>query len=253
MRKRTASRYAGRYHQAPPTSRSRAADVSPPWLGESNAVPRKSNIVQRLANRQPGAAGASPPWVCKPRLQRQCAGFFAQTRARLSARPRRCVADDGCIRVNKHHGGLTPPALVHRVPQTGCRRRWTSIRGSFRFSRGANAPRSCVAGRMSAGEKDFSDAPTPFAGHTRTRTEAADVSTPWLGEPDAVPRKSREPAAVNRTRTGDCPAGADDASPPWVWKRFCTDTSAIVRKTADGVCACVWMTVASALIGTTGG
>jgi hypothetical protein len=45
---------------------------------------------------------------------------------------------------------------------------------------------------------------------------------------------------------------AAGVSPPWVWKRLCTDTSAIVRKTADGVCACVWMTVASALIGTTG-
>jgi hypothetical protein len=46
----------------------RAADVSPPWFGEPTAVPRKSNIVRRLANAQPGAAGVSPPWVGEPNI-----------------------------------------------------------------------------------------------------------------------------------------------------------------------------------------
>jgi hypothetical protein len=44
----------------------RAAGVSPPWLGEPHAVPRESNIVQRLANTQPRAAGVSPPWLGEP-------------------------------------------------------------------------------------------------------------------------------------------------------------------------------------------
>jgi hypothetical protein len=40
----------------------RAAGVSPPWLGEPHAVPRESNIVQRLPNTKSRAAGVSPPW-----------------------------------------------------------------------------------------------------------------------------------------------------------------------------------------------
>jgi hypothetical protein len=41
----------------------RAAGVSPPWLGERDAVPRESNIVQRLASTRSGATGVSPSWL----------------------------------------------------------------------------------------------------------------------------------------------------------------------------------------------
>jgi hypothetical protein len=137
MRKRTASRYAGRYHQAPPTSRSRAADVSPPCLGEPDAVPRKSNIVQRLANPQPGAAGVSPPWVWK-RFCTDTSAIVRQTAEGV------CVCVDGrCIRVNRYHGGLTPRALAYRVPQTAGQRWWTSSAARF-VSHGGLTPPALV-------------------------------------------------------------------------------------------------------------
>jgi hypothetical protein len=44
----------------------RATSVSPPWFGEPNIVQRESNIVRRLANAKPGAAGVSPPWFGEP-------------------------------------------------------------------------------------------------------------------------------------------------------------------------------------------
>ncbi len=50
----------------------RAAGVSPPWFGEPNAVPRESNIVQRLSNAQSRAAGVSPPWAWETHLQERC-------------------------------------------------------------------------------------------------------------------------------------------------------------------------------------
>jgi hypothetical protein len=81
-----------------------------------------------------------------------------------------------------HHGGLYAP---RSCVQIGDRRRWTSIRGSFRFSRGAYAPRSCHAVRMSAGEKRF------FSMHKRT------------------PKKSggREPAVGSQTASATAMRG----------------------------------------------
>ncbi len=64
-----------------------------------------------------------------------------------------------------------------------------------------------------------------------TRPAAAGVSPPWLGEPNAVPGESSIVQRLANRRPG-----AADVSPPWVWKHVCVDTSAIVRKTADGEC-----------------
>jgi hypothetical protein len=76
------------------------------------------------SNRQSRAAGVSPPWVCKPRLQRQCAGFPV-SRSHTDCTPRgayaprswvhaRHIACDVRFRfatADVPHGGLTPPAL----------------------------------------------------------------------------------------------------------------------------------------------
>jgi hypothetical protein len=92
---------------------------------DTDAVPRESSIVRPPTNGQRrGAAGVSPPWICKPRLQWQCDELP-------------CFA---C-------------ACAECIP------------------RGAYAPRSCVAVRMSADEK------ASFAMHERTFTGAVGVSS----------------------------------------------------------------------------
>jgi len=70
-----------------------AAGVSPPWLGERDAVPRESNIVQRLASTRSGAVGVSPPWL---------GNVLAVMNAFLRT---------GTL---AHHGWLTPAALGAR-------------------------------------------------------------------------------------------------------------------------------------------
>jgi hypothetical protein len=77
---------------------------------------------------------------------------------------------------------------------------------TFCFTRGADAPRSCVGVRTSFGEK------TIFAMHKRTPgSGAAGVSPPWLGHTIGVPRE----ANVVQRRANTRP-GAAIVSPPWV-------------------------------------
>jgi hypothetical protein len=118
-----------------------------------------------------------------------------------------------CSSGQAYHGGLTPPALVlqcegvpakndfcdarthvrrsgGRQPAVGVGKTFTQTKARLfgrpptvrvpmavafasRLTRGANAPRSCVAVRTFAGEK------TIFAMHERTSTRAANVSPPW--------------------------------------------------------------------------
>jgi hypothetical protein len=43
----------------------RSGGRQPAVVGDTDAMPGKSNIAQRLTNTQPGAAGVSPPWSAK--------------------------------------------------------------------------------------------------------------------------------------------------------------------------------------------
>jgi hypothetical protein len=86
----------------------RAAGVSPPWFGEPHTVPRKSNIVQRLANTRSRAAGVSPPSF----------GNTLATAFRLSDRPVVVTGESRfrfCKRGSLTTAGSRQPLLVHDV------------------------------------------------------------------------------------------------------------------------------------------
>jgi hypothetical protein len=55
-------------HKRTPT---RAAGVSPPWVGKPNAVRRKSPTIRPRCDARTRAAGVSPPWYRKSHLQRR--------------------------------------------------------------------------------------------------------------------------------------------------------------------------------------
>ncbi len=130
------------------SAETRAAGMSPPWLGHTIGVPREASVVQRRAITQPREALVRPPWICE---YRTCNA--ASTKSRQTAEG--VCADRRCIRVERLRKGLTPvPAPALRDFQSLCSR--------ARFPRGADAPRSCVGVRTSAGEK------TIFAMHERT-------------------------------------------------------------------------------------
>ena len=102
----------------------RAGSVSPPWFGEPHVVPRESNIVRRLANTQPGAAGVSPPWV----------GNTLATAFRLSDRPVVVTGESRfrfCKRGSLTTAGLRQPLLVPRR-MCGAVRRWTECCDNYR-------------------------------------------------------------------------------------------------------------------------
>jgi hypothetical protein len=104
-----------------------AAGVSPPWLGERDAVPRESNIVQRLASTRSGAAGVSPPWlgnvlavmnaVCERERSPTTAGLRQPLLIASGTPLQKCVSRrcNGCV----HHGWLTPAALGARSGAAG--------------------------------------------------------------------------------------------------------------------------------------
>jgi hypothetical protein len=165
--------------------------VSPPWVYKPRSATAMRGIsVSRFAFREHTTGGLRPPLLCTV-YRRSVAGAGGhQSAARFVI-----------------HGGLTPPALVHRVPQTAGRRRWTSIRGSFRFPRGLTPPALALRCECLPAKNDFFDA------QTHTEKGAADVSPPWLGEPNAVPRKSN---IVQRLANRQ--PGAAGVSPPWVRK-----------------------------------
>jgi hypothetical protein len=147
----------------------RAAGVSPPWFGEPNAVPRESNIVQRPSNAQSRAAGVSPPWfgnrmLCRENrtlssgdrindrerrasARRGSANAHRRTRAPFTSDRQRCVCmcvDDRCIRGNRYHGGLTPPALVLRCECLPANNDFFDAQTRNPKERLASARRGCV-------------------------------------------------------------------------------------------------------------
>ena len=97
------------------STRSGAAGVSPPWLGERDAVPRESNIVQRLASTRSGAVGVSPPWLAEMHLH-----------GRYRKHAKNCYRWVGRRRC--HRG--------------------RSVRGSTRTMRSNTAKRHCRPGRL---------------------------------------------------------------------------------------------------------
>ena len=74
----------------------RAAGVSPPWLGNTDGVSQKWIIARQQPYARTTVPSVSPPWVCKPRLQRPCGEF-----------PRFEFACGG-----SSTGGLRPPLLA---------------------------------------------------------------------------------------------------------------------------------------------
>ena len=150
--------------------------MSPPWF-VITTLHRK--IEHRSATDErtfTGAAGVSPPWVSKPRLQLQCNEF------RIS-------------RSHRMHptGGLRPPLLC--CSANVCRRK------------------------------------AIFAMHKRASDQERRASArrgSWYRRCTA--KIEHRSATDERTFTG-----AAGVSPPWCGKHVCVDTSAIVRRTADGV------------------
>jgi hypothetical protein len=104
-----------------------AAGVSPPWLGERDAVPRESNIVQRLASTRSGAAGVSPPWlgnvlaVMNAVCERERSPTTAGSRQPLLIASRTPLQKCVSCRCNGyvHHGWLArfPPVQRLRSPR----------------------------------------------------------------------------------------------------------------------------------------
>jgi hypothetical protein len=144
-----------------------------------------AKYVPRITTVESRAAGVSPPWygnaiatvsVHRPPTGRLCATIAIQPlRSRF-----------------QNHGWLTPAALGCTCAY--CCRTAIPVSESLPVPRGAYAPRSCAAMRMSAGEK------TIFAMHKRTCTRAAGVSPPWR-----VMRTlcGENPALFGDVRTGE--------------------------------------------------
>jgi hypothetical protein len=63
----------------------------------------------------PGAAGVSPPWVCKPRLQFQCDEFRRFEFACAGCIPRGADAPRSCVAPRSFAGEITPFAMHERT------------------------------------------------------------------------------------------------------------------------------------------
>jgi hypothetical protein len=142
---------------------------------------------------------------------------------------------DAHTRIRSAAAGVSPPwcgkhvcvdtsAIVRRTADGVCAGR-RCIRGNSYH--GGLTPPALVSrcGRLPA-KSDFCDA------HTHIRSRAAGVSPPWFVIPTLHRKIEHRSATDERTFTG-----AAGVSPPWCGKHVCADTSAIVRRTADGVCA----------------
>jgi hypothetical protein len=125
----------------------RAAGVSPPWFGHPGVVRSESRNVRRLANTESRAATVSPPWfghpgVVRPESRDVRRLAHAESRAATVSPPwvlGKCTCRNAAAKSRETAiGALTNPGAV-----------------AVAKPRGAYAPRSCVAVRMSAGEKRF--------------------------------------------------------------------------------------------------
>gem|GEM_PF-3944778 len=131
-----------------------AAGVSPPWLGERDAVPRESNIVQRLASTRSGAVGVSPPWLAEMHLHgryrkhaKNCYRWVGRRRCHRGRSVRGSTRTMRSNTAKRHcrpgrlpsHGGLTPPLLVVRAFVHRKSRHFTGTR-SVRTKSGDRTP-----------------------------------------------------------------------------------------------------------------
>jgi hypothetical protein len=188
-----------------------AAGVSPPWLGEPDAVPRESNIVQQLASTRAGAAGVSPLWlgnvlavmnaVCERERSPTTAGLPQPLLIASGTPLQKCVS----CRCNGyvHHGWLTPAALGARC-SFAAKALFAMDKRTFTGAAGVSLPW--------LGERDAVPRESNIVQRlASTRSGAAGVSPPWLGERDAVPRESNIVQRLASTRSG-----AAGVSPPWL-------------------------------------
>jgi hypothetical protein len=141
--------------------------LTPPALVlRCERLPAKNDFCDAQTHIRPRAAGVSPPWFDKH--------VYADTSAIARKTVESMCADHPCHRVQRYHGGLTPPALGF-VCGRRCRCGLTADE-SVSFSHGWLTPAALVSGceRLPA-KNDFFDA------QTRIRTRAAGVSPPWFG------------------------------------------------------------------------
>ena len=135
------------YYDAHTHTRPRAAGVSPPCVGEPNAVPRISRTVRRPRHAQTRAAGVSPPWAGKiasaytPAIRRQTADGVC--------------ADCRCIRVYRRHGGLTPPALALQCERLAAKKRLLRCTYAHPTKSGGRQPAGVLQRQPSLRESDF--------------------------------------------------------------------------------------------------
>jgi hypothetical protein len=158
--------------------------LTPPALVSWRGHPPVKKRFVRCTNIHPARSGGRQPAV-------DVGNTLAQTRARLSARPPMVCGDRHCIRVQRHHGGLTPPALVLRCERPPAKKR---------FVRCTNARRKRAAGVSPPwiGER------TCKHGHVQRCDIAQDpVSPPWIGE-----RTCKGALGITRETAGDSSANA---------------------------------------------
>jgi hypothetical protein len=191
-----------------------AAGVSPPWVGEPDAARRESNIVQRLANAKPGAAGVSPPWF----------GNTLATAFRLSDRPVVVTSESRfrfCKRGSLTTAGLRQPLLVHDVRSLH-KAPFAMHKRTFAGAAGVSPPW--------VGEPNIVQRESNIVRRlANAQPRAAGVSSPWFGEPHTVPRESN----IVR-RLANAQPGATGVSPPWFGEPHAVPRkSNIVRRLAN--------------------
>jgi hypothetical protein len=90
-------------------------------------------------------------------------------KSRLLCQRQLSAAPSGCICVNSYHGGLTPPALAYRVPQTAGQRWWTPSAARFVSHGGLTPPALALPCECLPAKNGFFDAQT----HTEKKERRA--------------------------------------------------------------------------------
>jgi hypothetical protein len=150
--------------------------LRPPLLLQCERLPAKNDFCDTHTHIRSGAAGVSPPWVCKPRLQLQCDQF------RLFEFPS-AMHPTGALRLRRLHLACAEgDEFARRIHPTG------GLRPPLLF-RGAHVCRR---------KNDFCDT------HTHIRSRAAGVSPPWLTKPTCHAVRftfGKPPPSKNRGQT----------------------------------------------------
>jgi hypothetical protein len=149
------------------------------------------------------AAGVSPPWFGRH--------VYADTGAIARKTADSMWADHRCHRVQRYHGGLTPPALGRECERYG-NRAYSSCKFDRNIAASGNAPTThaysiCGFVTFTTGglrppllapvQRACAGRTTIFAVHERTFTRAAGVSPPWFGrhvyaDTGAIARKTAD-------------------------------------------------------------